>query len=140
MIVLGSGNATSTASPGAFFSRWVDHDGWPQWSPDTEWVRLDGPVQLGARGVLKPKGGPKVKFFISALSEDHQYADTSVFPGARLIFDHTAIHDGDRTELRAQVTLTGALARVWALILDKGFKDSVQADLDRLVRIVESGQ
>lgn len=138
MIELGGGNATSTALPANFFARWIDHNGWPEWSPDTEWVTLDGPVQLGARGVLKPKGGPKVKFFISALSEDHQYADTSVFPGARLLFDHTAIRKGDRTELRARVTLAGPLARVWALILGKGFKDSVQADLDRLVRIVES--
>lgn len=128
------------ASPEAFFARWVDCNGWPEWSPDTEWVRLEGPVQLGARGVLKPKGGPKVKFFISALSKNHQYADTSVFPGARLVFDHTVTREGDRTKLQARVTLAGPLARVWALILGTGFKVSVQADLDRLVRIVESGQ
>lgn len=45
------------ATPDAYFARWIDHDTWPQWSPDTEWVRLDGPVEVGTRGVLKPGAG-----------------------------------------------------------------------------------
>jgi hypothetical protein len=140
MIELGSGHATSTAPPPAFFARWIDHDGWRAWSPDTEWARLDGPVRLGARGVLKPRGGPKVTFTISALEPDHRYTDTSVFPGARLVFEHTVVGVGDHTEVRALVTLTGPLSRVWAAILGKGFRESVQADLDRLVLMVEAGQ
>lgn len=137
MMELGRGQATSTATPAAFFARWIDHDTWPQWSPDTEWVRLDGPVEVGARGVLKPKGGPKAKFVISACSPDREYTDTTRLPGARLVFRHTVEPAALGCELHVQVTMDGPLAFVWSKIMGGGFRESAQRDLDRLVAIVE---
>jgi hypothetical protein len=137
MIEIGVGHGSSTEPPARFFARWIDHESWTEWSPDTEWVRLDGPARLGAKGRLKPAGGPRVAFTISAFEQDRRYADTSTFPGARLVFDHTVTAAGDRTELAARVTVTGPLARLWAAILGKGFRKSVQADLDRLIALVE---
>jgi hypothetical protein len=140
MMILATGSGTSTAPPSAFFERWTDHDTWGEWSPDTEWVRLDGPVALGATGVLKPKGGPKTRFVISALEPGRVYTDTSYFPGARLDFVHTAERTGSTTELAVRVSVRGPLARLWGRILGAGFRDSVQHDLDRLTAIVESAQ
>lgn len=137
MMELGRGAATSTASPDAFFARWIEHDTWPQWSPDTQWVRVDGPVAVGTQGVLKPAGGPKVKFVISACTPTREYADTSVLPGARLVFQHTAVPDGTGSKLAVLVTISGPLSRLWAKIMGGGFRDSAQADLDRLVALVE---
>ena len=134
---LASGTATSPALPSEFFARWVDHDSWAQWSPDTEWVTLDGPVAQGTRGTLKPTGGPKTRFEISTLTTDSEYTDTSKLPGATLVFQHTARREAETTILDALVTLSGPLAFVWARILGAGFRSSVQADLDRLVRLVE---
>ena len=139
MITLGHGAATSSAPPAAFFARWVDHDTWPSWSPDTDWVRLDAPVDLGTHGQLKPKKGPKVGFVVSAYEPGRRYADTTRLPGARLVFDHTAVSAEGTTHLAAIATMDGPLARVWATIMGGGFRDSVQADLDRLVALVESG-
>jgi len=134
---LGRGHATSTATPDAFFARWIDHDTWPEWSPDTEWVRLDGPVEVGTHGVLKPKGGPKTKFVISACTPGREYTDTTRLPGARLVFRHTVEPAAPGCELHVQVTMDGPLAYVWAKIMGGGFRESAQADLDRLVAIVE---
>ncbi len=137
MIELGLGHAISTASPDAYFARWIDHDTWPAWSPDTEWVRVDGPVQVGTRGVLKPKGAPKVKFIISACSPGREYTDTTLLPGARLVFQHTVEPAASGTELRVQITMRGPLTFLWSKIMGAGFRESAQADLDRLVRMVE---
>lgn len=137
MMELGRGHATSTATPDAFFARWIDHDTWSEWSPDTEWVRLDGPVEVGTHGVLKPKGGPKTKFVISACTPGREYTDTSRLPGARLVFRHTVEPAAPGCELHVQVTMDGPLAWVWAKILGGGFRESAQGDLDRLVRLVE---
>ena len=137
MTELGRGAATSTANPDAFFARWVDHDTWPQWSPDTEWVRVDGSAVAGTRGVLKPKGGPKVKFVISACTPGREYTDTSMLPGARLVFQHTAVPSGTGSRLDVLVTMSGPLSWLWAKIMGGGFRDSAQADLDRLVALVE---
>lgn len=137
MLELGQGTATSTASPDAFFARWVEHDTWPQWSPDTDWVRLDGPVAVGTRGVLKPKGAPKVKFVISACTPDREYTDTSLLPGARLVFQHTVAPDEAGSQLNVRITMSGPLSFLWAKIMGGGFRDSAQSDLDRLVGLVE---
>lgn len=138
MITLGTASATSSAPASAFFERWIDHSTWATWSPDTEWVRVDGPVVLGARGVIKPAGGPRTKFIISALELDREYTDTSMLPGARLVFQHLASTTDGVTSLDVSVSVSGPLAFVWAKIMGGGFKDSAQADLDRLVGIVEA--
>lgn len=138
MIQLGRGATHSTASPAAYFARWVEHDTWPAWSPDTEWVRVDGPVAVGTHGVVKPKGAPRVKFVISACTPDREYTDTTVLPGAHLIFQHTVDPDTQGgSDLRVRITIEGPLAFVWAKVMGGGFRDSAQADLDRLVRLVE---
>ena len=146
MRLLGHGAARSTAHPDLYFQRWIDHDTWPAWSPDTEWVRLDGPARRGTRGVIKPKGAPRAKFVITACepatSETGaaEYTDTSTLPGATLVFRHIARPSPDGTDLQVDVTMTGPLTFVWARVMGGGFKTSAQADLDRLVTIVEGSQ
>ncbi len=138
MIELASASATSTASPAAFFARWVDHSTWTQWDADSEWVQLDGPVEVGTTGTLKPQGGPKVRFTITTLQPDCEYTDTSRFLGARLVFQHLAEWRDDHTELQARVTIDGPLAWLWSRILGDGFATSVPQALARLVSLVES--
>jgi len=140
MMELGRGQARSSACPEAFFGRWIDHDSWPEWSPDTEWVTVQGPVARGTRGVLKPEGGPKTSFEVTACEPGREYTDTSRLLGARLVFQHTAERVHGSTELRVRVTRGGPLARVWAATMGKGFLESAQSDLDRLVRLVEDEQ
>ncbi|WP_427132928.1 SRPBCC family protein [Pseudarthrobacter sp. S9] len=137
MIELGRGHAVSAASADSYFARWIDHDSWPSWSPDTEWVKLDGPVRTGTRGTMKPAGGPKTSFVISACRPGREYTDTTLLPGAKLVFQHTAETTSSGTDLNVLVAISGPLAFIWAKILGAGFRDSAQADLDRLVAIAE---
>ena len=134
---LGTGSASSTARPEAFFERWIDHDTWSSWSPDTEWTRVEGPVHVGTRGVLKPKGGPKVKFVITACEPGREYTDTSLLPGARLVFQHRVEPTPTGSDLSVRVWVEGPLGGIWAKVMGGGFRDSAQADLDRLVDLVE---
>ncbi|WP_222269127.1 hypothetical protein [Modestobacter marinus] len=111
MIELACGSARSSAGPDAYFARWVDHGTWPAWSPDTEWVRVAGPVRTGTRGVLKPRGGPRVRFVVSACRPGREYTDTSRLPGACLVFQHVAEESGAGTELGVRVTLSARWPR-----------------------------
>jgi hypothetical protein len=138
MIQLATAHATSTADPGAFFAKWIDHSSWSDWSPGSEWAKIDGPVAVGTTGALKPKGGPKTKFTIGTVEPNQEYTDISNFPGARLTFQHLAERTDDRTELRVRVTIDGPLGWLWARILGGGFRTSVPADLNRLVALVEA--
>ena len=138
MIELAAAQAHSAGTPDQFFARWAEHSTWGEWSPDTEWVRLDAPAALGTTGTLKPKGGPKVNFTISAFEPGVEYTDTSKLVGARLVFQHVATATADGTALAARVTVDGPLARLWAKILGKDFAESVPADMQRLVALVEA--
>jgi hypothetical protein len=137
MTTLASASATSTASPAAFFARWADMATWTDWNTDTEWVRLDGPFVQGATGVLKPKGGPKVKFVVETLT-DTEFVDVSMLVGARLTFAHHIVATPTGSRLEISVSLTGPLSPVWKLILGKGLKASLQRDLDLLVTTAEA--
>ncbi len=138
MITLGTAQATSSASPEAFFERWADHETWPEWDTDTEWAKVEGEARLGAKGILKPKSGPRVKFTISAFTPGHEYTDTSKLPGATLVFQHLAVLTEKGTELSAVVTLSGPLAPLWAKIMGGDFKTSVPEGLEKLVEHVEA--
>jgi hypothetical protein len=137
MIEITQAHAESSAPPSAFFERWGDMATWPEWNADTEWVRLDGPFAAGTRGVLKPKGGPKVPFVVASLTE-REFVDVSRLLGARLTFDHQVTPAGGGCRIDVRVTMTGPLGRIWALILGKGFRTTLQPDLDRLVALVEA--
>lgn len=139
MITLATAQITSSAPPGAFFDRWADMATWPEWNTDTEWVRLDGPFQAGARGELKPKGAPKVPFRVTALVPGEEFTDVSRLVGARLTFRHlvSTTPDGS-TRVDVTVTLRGPLARVWNLALGKNIAAALQPDLDRLRSAAES--
>jgi hypothetical protein len=138
MIAIASAHAAATASPSAIFDRWADVATWPQWNADTEWVRLDGTFTQGGTGVLKPKGGPKVKFVIEKLT-DTEFVDVSRLVGARLTFSHRVTPTSTGCAVDVAVTMSGPLAWLWNRILGKGLAGSVQPDLEALARAAESG-
>lgn len=137
-IPIAAAQAESTAPPSYFFARWADMATWPVWNTDTEWVRLDGPFATGSTGQLKPKGGPKVRFTVSELT-DRSFVDVSRLVGARLTFEHAIDSTpAGGSAVRVAISISGPLARVWNAILGKGLRSSVQADLDRLVATAEA--
>jgi len=133
------GSIRSSAPPSALFARWADTGTWPEWNTDTEWVRLDGPFAQGSRGVLKPKGGPRVPFVIETLVPDREFVDVSRLLGARLTFRHLvdALPDGG-CRVDVLVTMAGPLRRVWTRILGRGLRASLPGDLERLVAAAEA--
>lgn len=131
---------TVPITPARLYARWADCNTHPEWSTDLQWVRLDEPLAVGARGRLRPKGGPPLKFRVSELTTDQTFADTTLLPGARLTFRHHAEPSGTTAaEVTVTVTLTGPLAPIWRRLL--GLQDAaagVNDDLDRLVALLQS--
>ena len=138
MTSITSASITSTAAPAAFFAAWADMETWPQWNPDMAWVRLDGPFATGSTGRLKPKAGPPVRFVLTSVIPDREFVDTSILPGARLVFRHDVVPlPGGGCTVSVEVSVHGPLARVWSVALGKGLRASTQPDLARLARTTE---
>ncbi|WP_225724870.1 MULTISPECIES: SRPBCC family protein [unclassified Nocardia] len=137
MTQIATANATSTAAPAAFFAKWADMATWPEWNADTEWVRLDGPFTEGATGMLKPKGGPKVKFIVERLT-DTEFVDVSKLIGARLVFAHHVTENDGRTMVSVTISMEGPLRGLWKLIMGADLAKGVQRDLEALVAAAEA--
>jgi hypothetical protein len=136
---IATAHATSTGQPAAFFARWNDVESWPLWSPDTTWAKVDGPCEVGARGVMKPAGGPKVRFVIIAAEKDREQTDVTSLLGARLRFRHLVAPtlSGGST-LDVDISMAGPMTWLWSRVLGPNFRKTAQTDLDRLVKLVES--
>jgi hypothetical protein len=131
---------TVPATPEQLFARWADCDTHPEWSTDLAWVRLDEPVRLGARGRLRPKGGPRSRFTVTELVPDRTFADTTRLLGARLTFRHHARPVPGGSEVTVSVTLDGPLRGLWARVLGgpDAVRRGVEEDLARLVTLLGS--
>jgi hypothetical protein len=140
MAIICAATETSTAPPAAFFARWADMETWPDWDEAILWARLDGPFAAGTTGVLKPRGGPKVRFVIEVVTPGCEFTDVSSLLGARLRIRHLASVMGDgRTRIDIEVSIDGPLGRVWGRILGRGIATSTPMGLRRLVEVTEAG-
>jgi hypothetical protein len=127
-------------APEALYARWTDVETHPQWSPDLVWSHLEEPLALGARGRLKPKGGPTSRFAVTELVEGRTFADTTYLPGARLTFRHDARPNGTGSDVHVTVTLEGPLRWLWARILKPAsVQQGIEGDLANLVSLIDAG-
>jgi len=132
MTILASHTRTVPVPADALFARWADVDTHPEWSKGLDWTRLDGPVELGARGRLKPAGGPSWRFEVTELVADRVFADTTYLPGARLTFRHAAEPVEGGTEVQVSVDLSGRMSWLWTRVL--GGPTALQADIEKDLR------
>jgi len=87
-----------------------------------------------SRGV-ETQGRTKGEVRDQRLHAGREYTDTSLLPGAQL-FQHTVVPDHAGAQLQVRITMSGPLSLLWAKIMGGGFRDSAQADPDRLVGLV----
>jgi len=138
VIEIARAELSSTASPERFVARWRDLATHPEWARGMEYLRLDEPFAVGARGVLKVRGGHEAPFVVAEYVEGRLYADTTILEDAELTVHHSAAasHSGSTLLLRAW--LTGARAAEYADQMRGDVQRSLDADLAELARMLES--
>ncbi|WP_395244209.1 hypothetical protein ACGGZK_19105 [Agromyces sp. MMS24-K17] len=127
MIEIADATRTSPVAAGRFVARWADLATHPEWAVGMEFLRLDEPFAVGARGVLKVRGGHEAPFVVTEYEPGRSYADTTILDGAELTVHHEAIERDGATALRLRAWLTGPRAAEFA----EEMGDDVQASLDR---------
>ena len=81
--------AETAASPEAVWHVLRDLDQWATWDTSMEWVRLQGPFQVGSQVVMKPKGQDPITSVIVEASENRLCADQTDLGEVTLRFSHT---------------------------------------------------
>jgi GNAT superfamily N-acetyltransferase len=139
MIEVARVSAESRVEPAFFHARWCDLATHPEWSAGMEYLRLQEPLAIGARGVSKPNGGRPAPFVVTALEPNTVYADTTLLKGARLTVHHEARRHGAGSRLEVHAYLRGRRARRWAGRMGDDVQQSLAVDLARLVELAEKG-
>lgn len=128
--------ATSTVEPQKFVERWFDLDTHPEWAPGMDYLRLDEPFALGAKGTLKVGGEDPRPFEVTAMVPGRLYADTTILDDARMEVSHEALPQGSGSRLELVCTLSGPRAQYYAEQF-KGIGEALAGDLGRLVALLE---
>jgi uncharacterized protein YndB with AHSA1/START domain len=81
--------AETATSPEAVWRVLRDLDQWASWDTSMEWVRLQGPFQVGSQVTMKPKGQDPITSVIVEATKNRVYADQSDMGEVTLRFSHT---------------------------------------------------
>jgi len=90
----------TAASPSRVWQVWSDVNHWPEWNPDMKESRLDGPLKLGATGMIDTRSGGK-----------HQVVVTHFEDGRSFELESTAL-PGTKMAIRATISPSGAGSRI----------------------------
>jgi uncharacterized protein YndB with AHSA1/START domain len=81
--------AETATGPEAVWRVLRDLDQWASWDTSMEWVRLQGPFQVGSQVVMKPKGQDPITSVIVEARENRVYADQTDLGDVTLRFSHS---------------------------------------------------
>lgn len=100
----------------------IDVTKWKEW--DTELIdsKLSDKFSLGAEGILTPKKGPKLNFYISELIKNKSYTFVTKMPVGTLEIKRSLEQIDSHIKFTDDIKFTGLLKRLFGLMLGSGFK------------------
>ena len=66
------------ASPAEVWRVWSDVNTWPQWNPDMKESRLDGPLKLGATGMINTRSGGKHDVVVTHYEDGRSFEEDDI--------------------------------------------------------------
>ncbi|GAA4607603.1 hypothetical protein BJY16_006417 [Actinoplanes octamycinicus] len=136
MIKFPAVTAGSRVAPEHFHARWCDVTTHPEWAPGMEYIRLDGPVRPGTRGVMKTRAGRETPMLVSDVVPGVAFQDTITLDGGTLTVRHESHPDGTGSRLELHAWIEGPQAERLAAEM-AGLDEVLAADLANLIALVE---
>jgi hypothetical protein len=103
----------TSASPAQVWSVWSDVNHWPEWNPDMNESRLDGPLKLGATGMINTKSGGKHDVVVTYFEEGHSFElESTAMPATKMAIRATVAANGPGSRITQGFEPRGLLAPV----------------------------
>jgi hypothetical protein len=116
----------------------IDVQNWHQWDTELIEASLEGSFMVGAKGTLKPKTGPKLKFYISEIIPNQSYTFNTVMPIGELVIKRTIIAENDGVHFTDDIAFTGFLKYIFGFMLGGQFRKVLPEVMNNFKRIAES--
>jgi hypothetical protein len=132
------------AEPSVIWELWKNTADWPRWDHDVEACSLNENFAIGARGRLKPRGGPIIDFEITELEPMKSFTDEAVVPFAllplaRLVFRHDIKRVSSETvEVTHTVEIRGCCSFLFAKLMGRQIAQGLPLAMQNLSKLAES--
>lgn len=135
--MLVSATLETTASAARLWSLYADINNWTVWDHEIDYARAEGPFAVGTRGVLRPTGGPEVKFKITYVEKNKGFTDRSFLPLTWMDFQHTIEDTGTVRRVTHSVVMGGLLAPLFRRIFGPKLAHGVPTAVASLIEAAE---
>jgi len=129
----------TTAPPATVWRVWSDVNRWPEWNPDMNESRLDGPLKLGATGMINTKSGGKHDVVVTHFQDGRSFElESTALPGTKMAIRATIAPSGAGTRISQGFEPRGLLAPLLGPMMSGQILKTFNAVLDGLKRKVET--
>jgi hypothetical protein len=131
-------SAETTASPSRVWQVWSDVNHWPEWNPDMNESRLDGPLKLGATGMINTKSGGKHDVVVTHYEDGRSFElESTALPGTKMAIRATIAASGDGSRITQGFEPRGWLAPIVGPMMSGQILKTFSAVLNGLKEKVE---
>lgn len=103
----------TTAPPARVWAVWSDVAGWPEWNPDMKGSRLDGPLKLGATGMIDTRSGGKHDVVVTHYREGESFElESTALPATKMAIRATITPAGEGSRITQGFEPRGLLAPI----------------------------
>jgi uncharacterized protein YndB with AHSA1/START domain len=128
------------ASPATVWRVWSDVNHWPQWNPDMNESRIDGPLKLGATGMINTKSGGKHDVVVTHYEDGKSFElESTALPGTKMAIRASIAPSGGGSRVTQGFEPRGLLAPIVGPMMGGQILKTFNAVLGGLKQRVESG-
>lgn len=129
----------TSAAPGAVWRVWSDVNRWPEWNPDMKASRLDGPLKLGATGMIDTRSGGKHDVVVTHFEEGRSFElESTALPGTKMAIRATIAPIGSGSRITQGFEPRGLLAPIVGPMMSGQILKTFNSVLGGLKQEVES--
>lgn len=113
------------STPEQVFRLYQDAATWADWDPHVLSASLPEGLRVGAKGWLKPSGGPKASIQIVEVTEGASFSVQSRLPLCRMVFGHRLAAKEDGTVATHWVEFSGPLSFLFRYLVGRSLQASL---------------
>ena len=115
----------------------IDVQNWHQWDTEIIEANLEGIFEKGAKGTMKPKTGPKLKFYISELIPNQSYTFNTIMPVGELVIKRSLTEIKNEIHFTDDIEFTGFLKYIFGFMLGGQFRKVLPEVMNNFKQIAE---
>jgi hypothetical protein len=115
----------------------IDVENWHKWDTELLEAKLEGIFEKGAKGTMKPKSGPKLKFYISELIPNHSYTINTIMPVGNFVIKRSLTEINNEVHFTDDIAFTGFLKHIFGVMLGTQFRKILPDVMNNFKRIAE---